>query len=440
MYTNKQIFNVSYPIFLSLLAQNIINVTDTAFLGHVGEVALGSSAIGGLFYICIFTIAFGFSTGSQIVIARRNGEQRYSEVGPVMIQGLIFLSITALSVFLMARMGGKPIIRLLVSSEDIFNGTMEFLDWRIYGFFFSFVNVMFRAFYIGITRTKVLTINAIVMALTNVILDYILIFGKFGCPAMGIKGAAIASVVAEASSILFFVIYTYITVDLKHYGLNHFKSFDFSLLKRVLSISSFTMMQYFLSMFTWFLFFVVIERLGERELAIANIVRSLYIVMLIPISSLSASTNSLVSNTIGAGRVDQVLPLIHKIARFSFIIIIALVGIIASFPKLFVSIYSTDSSLVEASIPAIYVICIAIIISSIGNIFFSGISGTGNTKSALIIEAVTILFYSLYVWIVGVWMRAPVEYCFAIEILYYTLLFASSYLYFKKAKWQNKKI
>lgn len=81
MYTNKQIWSVSYPILLSLLAQNVINVTDTAFLGHVSEVALGASAMGGLFYICIFTIAFGFSTGSQIVIARRNGEGRYSGVG-----------------------------------------------------------------------------------------------------------------------------------------------------------------------------------------------------------------------------------------------------------------------------------------------------------------------------------------------------------------------
>ncbi|MFS3084583.1 MATE family efflux transporter, partial [Bacteroides thetaiotaomicron] len=61
MYTNKQIWSVSYPILLSLLAQNVINVTDTAFLGHVSEVALGASAMGGLFYICIFTIAFGFS-------------------------------------------------------------------------------------------------------------------------------------------------------------------------------------------------------------------------------------------------------------------------------------------------------------------------------------------------------------------------------------------
>jgi Na+-driven multidrug efflux pump len=78
MYTNKQIWNVSSPIFLSLLAQTIIGVTDTAFLGRVGEVELGASAMGSLFYICVFTIAFGFSTGSQIIIARRNGEGNFN--------------------------------------------------------------------------------------------------------------------------------------------------------------------------------------------------------------------------------------------------------------------------------------------------------------------------------------------------------------------------
>ncbi len=83
MYTNRNIWDVSYPIFLSLLAQNVINVTDTAFLGRVGEVELGASAMGGLYYICAFTIAFGFSTGSQIVIGRRNGEGRYDQIGPV---------------------------------------------------------------------------------------------------------------------------------------------------------------------------------------------------------------------------------------------------------------------------------------------------------------------------------------------------------------------
>ena len=73
MTSNKNIFKVTYPIFLTLLAQNIINVTNTAFLGRVGEVELGASAIGGVFYFAIYMIGFGFSQGAQILIGRRNG-------------------------------------------------------------------------------------------------------------------------------------------------------------------------------------------------------------------------------------------------------------------------------------------------------------------------------------------------------------------------------
>ena len=268
MYTNRQIWNVSYPIFLSLLAQNVINVTDTAFLGRVGEIELGASAMGGLYYICAFTIAFGFSTGSQIIMARRNGERNYKEVGPVMIQGVFFLLMLAAVMFTLSRLFAGDIMRVLISSDTILNATEEFLDWRVFGFFFSFVNVMFRALFIGITRTKVLTLNAVVMALTNVLLDYLLIFGNCGFPELGIKGAAIASVMAEVVSIVFYMVYTRMTVDIKKYALSQFRSFDVKLLRRVLDISIFTMLQYFISLSTYFMLFVAVEHLGQRELAV----------------------------------------------------------------------------------------------------------------------------------------------------------------------------
>ena len=345
MYTNKEIWNVSYPIFLGLLAQNIINVTDTAFLGRVGEVELGASAMGGLFYICVFTIAFGFSTGSQIMIARRNGEGRFRDVGPVMMQGCAFLLILAVGLFGLTHAAAPSLIRLLISSDAIFDATKEFLNWRIFGFFFAFVNVMFRALYIGITRTKVLTLNAIVMAMVNVVLDYALIFGHFGLPALGLKGAAIASVIAEASSLVFFLLYTWARIDFRKYGLNHWPRFDFTLLGRILSISCFTMVQYFLAMATWFVFFVAVERLGQRQLAIANIVRSIYVVMLIPVQSLSTTANSLVSNLIGAGGVSHVMQLMGRIARMSFIIMVVCVAVLVVFPQAMLSVYTNEEAL-----------------------------------------------------------------------------------------------
>ncbi len=440
MYTNKQIWNVSYPIFLSLLAQNVINVTDTAFLGRVGEVELGAAAMGGLFYICIFTIAFGFSTGSQIVIARRNGEGRYADVGPVMIQGVFFLLAMAVLLFGLSKAFAPDVMGIMISSEKILDATMDFLDWRIYGFFFAFVNVMFRALYIGITRTKVLTINAVVMAVTNIILDYILVFGKLGLPAMGVEGAAIASVIAEASSLLFFLIYTYVTVDFRKYGLNHFRSFDSGLLLRILNISCFTMLQYFLAMGTWFVFFVAVERLGQRELAIANIVRSIYIVMLIPVNSLATTSNTLVSNAIGREGTGHVLDIIRKIAKMSFLIMLAVVILAAIFPQSILSVYTNETELIRQAVPSVYVICVAMLVASLANVYFNGISGTGNTQAALYLEMITLAFYVSYIVFIGMYIKAPVAICFTIEILYYLLMLITSYIYLKRGNWRNKKI
>lgn len=126
MYTNKEIWNVTYPIFLGLLAQNVINVTDTAFLGHVGEVALGAAAMGGLLYICVYTVAFGFSVGSQILIARRNGEGNFRAVGPIMWQGSAFSLGMAVALLILMYGFAEPLIRMLITSDAIFTATYEF--------------------------------------------------------------------------------------------------------------------------------------------------------------------------------------------------------------------------------------------------------------------------------------------------------------------------
>lgn len=440
MYTNKEIWRVTYPIFLGLLAQNVINVTDTAFLGRVDEVALGAAAMGGLLYICVYTIAFGFSVGSQILIARRNGEGNYRAVGPIMWQGTAFSFGMAVCLLILMYFSAAPLIRLLITSDSIYGATYEFFTWRIWGFLFAFVNVMFRGLYIGITRTKVLTMNAVVMALVNVILDYALVFGELGLPEMGVRGAALASVIAEASSLLFFLLYTYYKVDLKKYGLNRFGQFDLSMVLRILRISCFTMVQYFLAMAIWFVFFMALERLGQRQLAVANIVRSVYVVFLIPVQALSTTANTLVSNLIGAGGSSGVITLLHKISRMSFLIMVVCVGLCVAFPGSILSVYTNEEALLVESVSALYVVCGAMLIASLANVYFNGISGTGNTQAALVLEVFVQVFYALYIIVVGMVIQAPVDVCFTTEVIYYVLMLGSSLIYLKKAKWQNKKI
>lgn len=74
-FTNKEIRHITYPVLISLLMQQLIGLTDTAYLGRVGEVELGASAVASMYYLAIYMLGFGFSVGAQILIARRNGEK-----------------------------------------------------------------------------------------------------------------------------------------------------------------------------------------------------------------------------------------------------------------------------------------------------------------------------------------------------------------------------
>lgn len=424
---------------MSLLAQNIIQVIDTAFLGRVGEVELGASALAGIFYIGIYTLGFGYSMGSQILIGRRNGEKNYRQISDIVVQGLLVLIPAAIILIPIMGYISNAWLPYLFESKEVTAAVNEYLDWRFYGLVFAFTNSMFRAFYIGVAGTKILTLNAIIMALTNVLFDYLLIFGHFGFPEMGIAGAAIASVIAELVSTIFFVIFTLKTVDLDKYGFKKIR-IQMSVVKQVLNISVFMMIQYMLSILVWMLFFVFIEKLGERPLAISNIIRSFYTILILPAQALSSSTSTMVSNTIGAGRNSEVLKLLARLVKISLTITAVMMLMVFLFPGVLIQIYTSDPVLIAETIPPMYVLITLLPIFSVGSIFFSALSGTGNTKTALLFELFTLTFYLAYMWWIIVYLQSSVALCWTSEHIYWFFLMTFSYLYLKFGKWQNKKL
>lgn len=304
-YSYKQIWRVAYPILVSLLMEQMIVLTDTAFMGRVGEVELGAAAIAGVFYMVIFMAGHGFCVGTQILIARRNGERRYGEVGQVFYQGLYFLMALAAVLFVVCQMYADEILSMMISSPNILAKAEDYIHWRVYGFFFAFAGGMFRSFYVGTTQTKTLTLNSIVMVLSNVVFNYVLVFGKCGLPALGIAGAAIGSSLAELVSLVFFVCYTRAKIDCRHFGLSRFPALDIKRQRSILSVSMWVMVQSFVSLSTWFIFFVYIEHLGEESLAIANLARNISGLPFMMVIAFASAASSIVSNMIGAGQTDK---------------------------------------------------------------------------------------------------------------------------------------
>jgi len=440
VYSNRHIVKISTPILLSLLAQNIIQVIDTAFLGRVGEVELGASALAGIIYIALYTLGFGFSMGAQILIGRRNGEKNYDKIGDIVIQGAVFLLIPAILLIPLLRYGAVHWVPAMFESADVAGAVTEYLEWRIFGIVFAFVNLMFRAFYIGTARTRVLTTNAVVMAVTNVIFDYGLIFGNLGMPEMGMGGAAIASVIAEFSSTVFLLLYTRKTVDLEKYGFKKIR-FQWPVIKKVLDISIFMMVQYLFSIATWMLFFVFIENyMGERPLAVTNIVRSFYTILTIPSHALGAVASTLVSNTIGADKRKEVASLVRRITFISLGIMVCVIAIVSAFPRTMIHIYTDDPSLINDTVLPLYVLISSLPIYSVGSVLFNAVSGTGNTRTALKFEIITLFFYLSYMWFVIIHMGCSVAVAWTTEHVYWLFLATLSFIYLRSGKWKEREI
>ena len=383
--------------------EQMIGMTDTAFLGRVGEIELGASAIAGIYYLAIFMMAFGFSIGAQIMIARRNGEQRYNEIGTIFYQGIYFLLALAAVMFTLSICFSPHILKNIISSPNIYEAAVSYINWRVFGFFFSFIMVMFRAYFVGTTQTKTLTLNSIVMVLSNVVFNYILIFGKFGFPKLGIAGAAIGSSLAELVSVLFFVIYTWKRIDCRKYALHKLPAFQSKTLKAILGVSFWTI-PFMMTM------------------------------------AFASTCGSLVSNLIGAGETQCVQGTIRQHIRIAYAFVLPLLIFFALFPNLVLSIYTDIPELREASIPSLWVLCTGYLIMIPCNVYFQSVSGTGNTRTALVMEMCVLAVYIAYITYIILYLRVDVAICWTTEHLYATLTLILCWWYIKKGNWQKKKI
>ena len=437
--SNKEIWSIALPIMLGNMAQTVINFTDTAFLGHLGVIALGASMLAGLFYFVFTTIATGFAIGIQIIIARRFGEGNYGRIGIIFEHGSLFVLILGSILFSILYFFSDQLLYLLIDSQNIYDASIEYIKYRRYGIIFVCFNFLYRALYIGISNTKVITYSTIIMAVVNILLDYCLIFGNLGFPKMGIGGAALASFCAEVSAFIFFTVYSYITLTKKDYGMFKIHKLESELMGRILRVATPTMIQKLFSFSVWFIFFIMIEKMGETATGISSIVRSVYMILITPCFAFATTTNTVVSRIIGEGHSDQVFNTILKILKNCLLCTIPIMVLVAIFPMQIVRIYTDDINLAQLVIPSIYVICAGTIFQGIGNAYFEAVSGTGNTTAALYLEAVILVIYIAFIWAMT-HLTTHVHWVWTAEILYGALLGIFCYIYMKFAKWDKKHI
>jgi putative MATE family efflux protein len=436
----RRVWDIAFPIMIGSVAQNVINVTDTAFLGRMGDIALGGGAIGGLFYLAIIMLGWGVGIGAQIMVARRFGEGKHQQIGSIIEHTQYILFLLAILLIVLFELFGKTILFHIVESENVYNASYAFLRYRIWGLFFAFIYFSYRAFYVGIGKTRIITYTTLTMVIVNVFFGYSLIFGHFGFPRMGVSGAGLASVIAEFSGAIAFVVYTMLNKNIKQFKIFHFVKYDPELMSRLFKVSLPLMLQNFFSFSVWFVFFLIIEKMGEVELAVSNIIRSIYVVLLIPIMGFSTAANTLVSYVIGQGKSKEVLSLTWRIAIVAGGFSAVLSVICLLFPDLILRVYTADLLIIGLAKPLMYIISFASIILAIALVLFNGVSGTGKTNISLILELGILAIYIFSTFLFAVVLRQSLVVVWSVEILYGFLLSIISFIYLRSNHWVGKEI
>jgi putative MATE family efflux protein len=436
----RQILGMALPISLAMLVPQINFITNNIFLGKLGEQELASAGITGIFYLVFAVIGNGLNNGLQALIARRAGQNQPKEIGRLFFHGIwVALGIAAIGIAL-TYLFGPFILRSFIHNKAIAEQSIDFLFIRIWGLPFLYLYVMRNALLVGTNQTRLLVWGTVAEAVTNIFLDYGLIYGHFGLPQLGFNGAAYASVIAELTGLV--VIYIVIHRKGLHHAFSFFEEIKWnkSITKLILVQSSPLILQYAVSIISWEYFYILIEHHGTRALAISNTMRNIFGLFGIFSWSFASTANTMVSNIIGQGRHGDVVPLIKRISGISFLISSAIFVVLNLMPSIFLNLYGRDADFIAEAIPVVRIVSVALLMMSVGTVWLNAVTGTGNTMVNLAIEVITIVIYCVYIYLVLEYWNMSISWGWISEWVYWVSMFSLAYFYIRSGKWKHKTI
>jgi multidrug resistance protein, MATE family len=438
--STRQILGMAFPIALASLVPQINFITNNVFLGGLGEMELASAGITGVFYLIFAVIGNGLNNGLQALIARRAGQNLPKEIGRLFYHGVwVALGIAFIGIAITYSFA-PYVLRAAIHNQQIAEQVISFLLIRIWGLPFLYLYAMRNALLVGTNQTRFLVWGTLAEAGMNIFLDYGLIYGHFGMPQIGFNGAAYASIIAEATGLI--VIYTVIHLKglNKQFAFFEQKKFDPSVFKLILTQSSPLIAQYAISIATWEYFYILIEHHGEQALAISNTMRNIFGLFGIFAWAFASTTSTMVSNIIGQNRQEEVIPLINRVMKISFLICLTLVLLLNIVPEWFLYFYGQGDAFIANAIPVARVVSVALLMMSFGTVWLNAVTGTGNTVVNLTIELITITIYSVYVYLVLEVYHLPITWGWASECVYWISMLSMSVFYMYSGRWKGKKI
>lgn len=373
----KLVMNMSLPLMFSLLIQSLYNIVDSIFVARLGQDALTATSLAFPIHLLMIAVAVGTSVGINSLLSKSVGAKNYELAGKVATTGVL-LALMGTAVFmLLGFFCTDMFVRMFTQNAAIGQTCKEYLFICMLFCVGTFIGTMFQRFLQSVGNTFGSMMTLVAGAATNLILDPLLIFGLYGLPALGVKGAAIATVIGQWVSAVIAVLLNKLHNPLVQPKLKGFR-LEKQILTEIYRVGLPTIITQALGSIMVSAVNAVLMPISGTAVAFFGVYYKLQSFLFMPMNGLGQAAIPIVGYNYGAGKKDRILqafkttlPIAASIALLATIVFFAI-------PDRLLSLFSANEEMLALGIPALRIISVTFVCASVTMILGYALSGLGN--------------------------------------------------------------
>ena len=442
----REVLVVAIPLILSTATWSIQHFVDRMFLTWYSPETIAAAMPAGMLNFSIISIFMGTAGYVNTFVAQYYGAKRYHRIGPSLWQG-VYISLFGGIVLLCVIPLAKPIFSIVGHSPQVQQNEIVYFQILCLGGGAYIASYALSGFFSGRGKTwPVMWVNVFTTAV-NLILDYALIFGRWGFPELGIRGAAIATVIAGFFS--FFVFLVLLSTGGKDEIYHTIRGWrpEKDLFVRLLRFGFPSGVQFFLEIAGFTGFVLLVGRLGTTSLAATNIAFNINTLAFMPMIGCGIAISVLVGQYLGADRSDLAQSATDSGFHLTFVYMVSIAAAYVLVPDIFVAPFAHKADpgsfgeIYRYSVVLLRFVAVYSIFDTMNIIFCSAIKGAGDTRYVMLMTVIL----SIFVLIIPAYLAVEVfktglRIVWVTATAYVCLLGITFYIRYRGGKWKAMRV
>ncbi len=410
----KTLFILAAPLVFGMAMQTLFNIVDTIFIGMLGPEELAAVSVTFPVVFIFIAIASGLMVGSTALVSQAIGAKNNKRASNIAEHSIILSLIAGVLIAICGILFSRPLFEFMGAGSDIIILTMQYINFIFVGFVFLFIGFIAQGVIQAGGDTTTPTRNLFISVVLNIILDPIFIFGFGPVPAMGLMGAAIATVLARSVGAFLNMFHIFAGKAAVRMNMKEFKA-DFSIIKRIIVVGLPSSVSHSINSVGMILLMSLVGVFGTSAIAAFGVGMRLESLAILPIIGLSSAVIPMVGQNLGAGNLKRARKT-SVTATYAVIAFMAVFSLLWFFiPEIIFSPFSSDPDVLLIGAHYLQTIAFGYIFFGLLVIISGAFQGAGKTNLSLYVNLIRWIFvigiaYALVtgMGLTGIWLGFPI--------------------------------